>query len=30
VNQTLNIEKLSEGFYFLKLEGHVVRLQIVK
>lgn len=30
VNQTLNIEKLSEGFYFLKVEGRVVRLQIVK
>lgn len=30
VNQTLNIEKLSEGFYFVKVEGRVVRLQIVK
>jgi len=30
VNQTLNIEKLSEGFYFIKVEGRVVRLQIVK
>ena len=30
VNQTLNVEKLSEGFYFLKVEGRVVRLQIVK
>lgn len=30
VNQMLNIEKLSEGFYFLKLEGRVIRLQIVK
>jgi hypothetical protein len=30
VNQLLNIEKLTEGFYFLKLEGSVVRLQIVK
>jgi len=30
VNQSLNIEKLTEGFYFLKLEGSVVRLQIVK
>jgi hypothetical protein len=29
-NQTLSMENLSEGFYFLKLEGHVVRLQIVK
>lgn len=29
-NQTLNIEKLSEGFYFLKVEGRVVRLQIEK
>lgn len=30
VNQILNIEKLSEGFYFIKVEGRVVRLQIVK
>lgn len=30
INQTLNVEKLSEGFYFLKVEGRVVRLQIVK
>jgi len=30
VNQLLNIEKLSEGFYFLKIEGRVLRLQIVK
>lgn len=30
VNQTLNIEKLSEGFYFLKLEGSIVRLQVVR
>jgi hypothetical protein len=30
LNQLLNIEKLTEGFYFLKLEGHTVRLQIVK
>jgi hypothetical protein len=30
VNQTLNIEKLSEGFYFIIVEGRVVRLQIVK
>lgn len=30
LNQTLNVEKLSEGFYFLKVEGRVVRLQIVK
>lgn len=30
VNQSLNVEKLSEGFYFLKVEGRVVRLQIVK
>jgi hypothetical protein len=29
-SQLLNIEKLTEGFYFLKLEGSVVRLQIVK
>jgi hypothetical protein len=29
-NQLLNIEKLTEGFYFLKIEGQVVRLQIVK
>jgi hypothetical protein len=30
VNQLLNIEKLTEGFYFLKLEGSVVRLQVVR
>jgi len=30
VMQTLNTERLSEGFYFLKLQGRVVRLQIVK
>jgi hypothetical protein len=30
VSQTLNIEKLSEGFYFLKLEGRAVRLQIAQ
>jgi hypothetical protein len=30
VSQTLNVEKLSEGFYFLKLEGRVVRLQITQ
>jgi hypothetical protein len=30
VNQLLNIEKLNEGFYFLKLEGSVVRLQVVR
>ena len=29
-NQALSIENLSEGFYFLKLEGHVVQLQIIK
>jgi hypothetical protein len=30
MNQLLNIEKLTDGFYFLKIEGRVVRLQIVK
>jgi len=30
VNQLLNIEKLTEGFYFLKLEGSVVRLQVAR
>jgi hypothetical protein len=30
LNQLLNIEKLTEGFYFLKLEGSVVRLQVVR
>jgi hypothetical protein len=29
-SQLLNIEKLTEGFYFLKLEGSVVRLQVVR
>ena len=29
-NQMLNIENLTEGFYFLKLEGSVVRLQVVR
>ncbi|MEY3835526.1 MAG: Secretion system C-terminal sorting domain [Bacteroidota bacterium] len=29
-NQMLNIEKLTEGFYFLKLEGSVVRLKVVR
>jgi hypothetical protein len=30
VNQLLNIEKLSEGFYFLKIESQIVRLQVIK
>jgi hypothetical protein len=30
INQILNVENLSEGFYFIKVEGRVVRLQIVK
>ncbi len=30
VSQTLPVENLSEGFYFIKVEGRVVRLQIVK
>ena len=30
VSQTLNIEKLSEGFYFLKMEGRVIRLQVTR
>jgi hypothetical protein len=29
-NQLLNLEKLSEGFYFLKLNGSVLRLQVVR
>jgi hypothetical protein len=29
-SQLLDIEKLTEGFYFLKLEGSVVRLQVVR
>jgi hypothetical protein len=29
-NQLLGIEKFPEGFYFLKLEGSVVRLQVVR
>ncbi len=29
-NQVLNIENITEGFYFLKLEGSVVRLQVVR
>lgn len=30
VNQMLNIEKLSEGFCFLKIESQIVRLQVIK
>jgi hypothetical protein len=30
VNQLLNIEKLTEGFYFLKMEGRVIRLHVVR
>jgi hypothetical protein len=30
INQNLNVENLSEGFYFIKVEGRVLRLQIVK
>jgi hypothetical protein len=30
VNQLLNIENLTEGFYFLKVEGRVVRLQVAR
>jgi hypothetical protein len=30
INQILNVKNLSEGFYFIKVEGRVVRLQIVK
>ena len=30
VNQLLNIEKLTEGFYFIKLESSVVRLQVLR
>jgi hypothetical protein len=30
INQILNVKNLSEGFYFVKVEGRVVRLQIVK
>ncbi|MFM1771574.1 MAG: hypothetical protein RLZZ71_716 [Bacteroidota bacterium] len=29
-NQMLDIENLTEGFYFMKLEGSVVRLQVVR
>ena len=30
VNQLLNIEKLIEGFYFLKMDGRVIRLHVVR
>lgn len=30
VSQTLSVENLSEGSYFIKVEGRVVRLQIIK